>query len=76
MMQKGNQHVVRRWDQRWVLWEGNSRTSGNFETQREAFERAREIATNQWGDVLIHGRNGRIRDRNTYGKPDLYPPKG
>ncbi len=25
--------------------------------------------------VLIHGTNGQIRERNTYGK-DSYPPKG
>ena len=71
-----NQHVVRRWDQWWVLWEWNSRTAQNFDTQRDATERAREIATNQGGDVLIHWRDGKIRERNTYGKDDPYPPKG
>ena len=71
-----NQHVVRRWDQRWVLWEGNARTTENLDTQREAFERAREIATNQWWDVFIHWRDGKFRERNTYGKPDPNPPRG
>ena len=45
------------------------------ETQREATEQARDIAQNQSSEVLIHGRNGRIRERNSYGN-DPFPPKG
>ena len=71
-----NQHVVRRWDQRGVLWEWNWRTTENLDTQKQAFERARQIANNQGGDVFIHWRNWKFRERNTYGKEDLFPPRG
>jgi hypothetical protein len=70
-----NQHVVRR-DNGWgVRGEGNERDSARTGTQREAFEKAREIAKNQQSDVIIHDRNGKFRDRNSYGN-DPYPPKG
>jgi len=44
-------------------------------TQSEAIGIAKEIAENQKSEMFIHGRNGQIRERNTYGK-DPYPPKG
>jgi len=44
-------------------------------TQKDAIEKAREISKNQKSEVIIHGRNGRIRERNSYGK-DPYPPEG
>lgn len=71
-----NQHVVRRDDGWGVRGEGNSRDTSHHGTQREAAEAAQRIAENQGGDVIIHGRDGRIRERNTYGKPDPFPPKG
>ena len=76
MMNMANQHIVQRGTQRWVLGEGNSRTSGNYDTQFQAIQQGKEIATNQWGDVIIHWRDGKIRERNTYGKQDFFPPKG
>ena len=45
------------------------------ETQREAIGIARGIAQNQQSEMLIHGENGRFRERNSYGN-DPYPPKG
>lgn len=70
-----NQHVVQRPDGWAVLGEGNSRDTAHTTTQSEAIERATEIARNQGSEVLIHGRNGRIRERNSYGN-DPFPPKG
>ena len=37
--------------------------------------RARDIAINQQSEMLIQGRNGQIRERNSYGD-DPFPPKG
>lgn len=71
-----NQHVVRRGEDWGVLGEGNQRDTSHHDTQKEAEEVAKEIAENQGGNVIIHGRDGKIRERNTYGKPDYYPPKG
>jgi hypothetical protein len=44
-------------------------------TQREAIAAARKTAVRQGSEMLIHGENGRIRERNTYGT-DPFPPKG
>ncbi len=71
-----NQHVVKRDDDWAVLREKAQRDTARYDTQEEAFEAAREIAENQGGDVFIHDRHGKIRDRNTYGKPDHFPPRG
>jgi uncharacterized protein YdaT len=73
-MSKG-QHVVPNGDKWSVRRAGASRASGTFATQQEAIERAKEIAQNQKTELYIHGRDGRIRDRQSYGN-DPFPPKG
>ncbi len=70
-----NQHVIPHNGEWAVRGEGNRRVTQITETQREAIEIAREIARNQESELLIHRPNGRIRDRDSYGK-DPYPPKG
>lgn len=44
-------------------------------TQAEAIEFGREIAKNQQSELIIHGRDGKIREKNSYGA-DSYPPIG
>jgi hypothetical protein len=46
-----------------------------FSTQQEAINKGRDIAINQQSELLIHNREGKIRDKNSYGN-DPYPPKG
>lgn len=70
-----NQHVVPHKEGWAVRGEGNSRATSVHDTQQAAIEAAREIAQNQQSELLIHGRNGRIRERDSYGN-DPYPPKG
>lgn len=70
-----NIHVVHDGDHWKVKQENCQRSSGNFGTQREAFGRAREIAMNNGQEVSIHGMNGRIRAKYSYGN-DPCPPKG
>jgi len=70
-----NQHVVRREDGWAVLGAGNNRDTAHYGTQAEAIDRATEIARNQQSEGLIHGRDGRIRERNSYGN-DPFPPRG
>jgi len=71
-----NQHIIPRDDGWGVRGEGNQRDTSHHDTQQEAVDAAREIAQNQGGDVIIHGLDNKIRERNTYGKPDPYPPRG
>jgi hypothetical protein len=74
-MSKKNQHVVPHPDGWAVRGAGNQRASSIHPTQREAIGAARDIARSQGSEMFIHGENGRIRERNTYGN-DPYPPKG
>lgn len=70
-----NIHVVYNGDEWQVKQENYKRSSGNFRTQQEAFERAREIAINNGQEVAIHGVDGQIRRKYSYGN-DPFPPKG
>lgn len=70
-----NQHVVKTEDGWGVRGENNTRITQKFDTQQAAIDRAREIAINQKSELLIHGRDGQIRDKHSYGN-DPYPPKG
>lgn len=75
-MSKGkNQHVVPHENGWAVKGEGNTKATVVTNTQREANQVATQIAKNQSSEVLIHGENGRIRERNSYGN-DPFPPKG
>jgi len=70
-----NQHVVPA-DNGWgVRGEGNTRLTTVVPTQAEAIQVSREICENQKSEQLIHGRDGQIRERNSYGN-DPFPPKG
>ena len=43
-----------------------SRRSGHADTQADAIDRTRKIVGNAGGgEVVIHGRDGRIRDKDT-----------
>lgn len=70
-----NQHVVPHGGDWTVKGAGNSRATALYPTQQEAIDRAREIAQNQGSELLIHGEDGRIRERDSHGN-DPFPPKG
>jgi uncharacterized protein YdaT len=70
-----NQHVVPAGDSWGVRGEGNERLTSIHDTQAEAIEAAREIARNQQSELVIHRRDGRIRDKDSY-EPDPFPPRG
>ena len=70
-----NQHVVPHAGGWAVRGAGNERATSVHPTQSEAIGAARDIARNQQSELLIHGRNGQIRERDSFGN-DPYPPKG
>ncbi len=74
-MSNKNQHVVPHNGNWAVKGAGNTKATSVHQTQAEAIERAKEIAKNQQSELLVHGENGRIRERNSYGN-DPYPPEG
>ena len=67
MSKDSNRHVVPNPEGGWdVLKPGADRSSSHQPTQAEAIDRAREIVENLGGgEVVIHGRDGRIRDSDT-----------
>lgn len=72
---KKDQHVVPH-DEGWaVKVPGNERASSVHDTQQEAIDVARERAISNRSEMFIHNRQGRIRERNSYGN-DPHPPKG
>lgn len=67
-MSKGkNQHVTKHPDGWQVIGAGNSKATAVTKTQAQANEIAKKIAINHQSEVLIHGRDGQIRDKNSYG---------
>ncbi|MWJ18044.1 DUF2188 domain-containing protein [Clavibacter michiganensis subsp. michiganensis] len=75
MAGKRGQHVVPSDDGWSVRKAGATKATRNFTTQQDAISAATKIAQNQRGEVYIHGRDGRIRERNSFGN-DPHPPKG
>lgn len=74
-MNRRNQHVVPQQGQWAVRGAGSRRATSLHPTQAEAIAAARSIARNQETELLIHRRNGQIRDRDSYGG-DPFPPPG
>jgi hypothetical protein len=57
-----------------VKGSGNSRATSVHETQAEAWAAARTHARDKSGEAFLQGRNGRIRERNTYGQDPKSTP--
>jgi len=69
-------HVVGYSDGKWgVRKTGTSRASKNFDRQSDAVSYARSTAKSHGGEIIVHGRDGRIRERDCY-HHDTSPPRG
>lgn len=76
MSRNRNQHVTPHPNGGWqVKGAGNLKATVRTKTQAEAYKVAKEIATNEHSEVIVHGQNGRIREKNSFGN-DPFPPKG
>ena len=71
-MSKKNYHVVRRGTS-WSV-KSNGRVLSSHNTQENAAENAIIRAKKARTEVLIHGRDGRIRSKDSYGN-DPFPPR-
>ena len=47
----------------------------HFSTQFEAMKAGRKLARRNHSEHVVHGRDGRIRQRDSYGR-DPFPPRG
>ena len=63
-----NQHVVPSGSGWAVKGAGNARATVVKNTQSAAINAAIGIAKHEKAEVVIHGRNGQIRDSDSYGK--------
>lgn len=69
-----NQHVVTHGNKWAVRGEGNTRVSSEHRTQGAAINSASKTARHEKSEVVIHGRDGKIRDKDSYGS-DPCPPR-
>ncbi len=74
MSKKRDIHVVPHRDGWATRKEGAGRVGTHHDTQRDAIERARDQAIRDRVEVVIHRKDGRIRDSDSYGN-DPNPPK-
>jgi len=75
-MAKGTHHVVPNPNGGWNVKKGGSdRSSGHYDTKKQAVDKAREISRNQKTELKIHNKNGKIAQSDSHGN-DPYPPKG
>jgi hypothetical protein len=59
-----------------VKRENASKAAGVYEDKADALKDAKKSAKSvPLGQVIVHGRDGKIQTEHTYGK-DPYPPKG
>ena len=71
-----NQHVTRHSNGEWqIKGAGNKKATVRTATQAEAIAIARGIAKNQHSELVIHGTNGKIRAKDSFGN-DPFPPRG
>lgn len=73
---KGSHHVVPNSDNGWKVKKGgSSKSSGNFDTKKEAVDAGRKISQNQGTEFVIHGKDGKIQQKDSHGN-DPFPPSG
>lgn len=73
-MSRDSYHVVSRADGKWsVRKTGEGRASKVFGDRSAAISYARTIARGNNGEMIVHGRDGRIRESNSYGKDSASP---
>lgn len=75
MARKKDVHVVQHPDGGWATRRsGNSRVSDRHPTQQAAIDTGRGRARRDQVELVIHDRQGRIRDKDSYGN-DPCPPR-
>lgn len=67
-MRKGKDQHVTKHPKGWqVKGAGNNRATTVTRTQSEAIRIARGISKNQHSELVIHGKDGRIREKDSHG---------
>lgn len=76
-MSKNNRSVFPTGDGQWANKRDGAERAGSLHpTQREAENAAREMLNNSGGgELTTHGRDGKIRSKDTIGGNDPMPPR-
>ncbi|MCK9440820.1 MAG: DUF2188 domain-containing protein [Methanothrix sp.] len=73
-MTRNERHVVKNPEGGWDVKKPHAeRVSSHADTKAEAENRAREICMNEKAKCVIHGKDGKIQDSNSYGKDPCLP---
>lgn len=65
----GRYHVISGEAKKWTVVSGGSvRPVKSFSSQREAVDYAKQNASKKTGEVIVHGKTGKIRDMISYAK--------
>lgn len=70
-----NVHVVPNGIYWAVIIEGNANPVRITGTQQSAIDFGKEIAKRERSELIIHGADGKIRQKDSYGN-DSFPPRG
>lgn len=74
-MTRNERHVVKNPNEGWDVKKPHAeRASCHAQTKAEAIEQAREICINQGAECVVHNKDGKIQNSNSYGK-DPFPPR-
>lgn len=75
-MARSTHHVVPNPDGGWDVKRGGAqKSSGHFDTKKQAVDAGRKISQNQNTELVIHGLNGKIQSADSHGG-DPCPPRG
>jgi len=75
MTKKTSQHIVKNPSGGWAVKKGgSSKATKIYETKNEAVKHGQKIAQNQKAELYIHGKDGKIQEKNSYGAEPC-PPK-
>jgi hypothetical protein len=69
-----NVHVVPHKDGWAVKTPGSDKAYRVTDTQKQAVDIGKDVAKNRGGELLTHGKDGKIRSKDSYGN-DPNPPK-
>ena len=76
MSKAKSHHVVHNPEGSWDIKKaGSSRSSAHTENKQDAVDKARQISQNQGTELFIHGKDGKIQQKDSHGN-DSFPPKG
>lgn len=74
-MNGSSKHVVPSPSGGWAVRNsGATRASRTFDTQAAAVKYGREVAKKTHAELYVHGKDGTIKGKNSYGR-DPFPPR-